>query len=85
MTLLRHGGFNPPCVVGDARFGMELLDRRADGPSSAPRHALRLLVPDHRSDLGHFADRLSNRSEHPCGELPGTCIGNIKVCCEELT
>jgi hypothetical protein len=58
MTLLQHGGFVPPCVVGDvpdARFGTELLDRQNESWPSAPGPLRHLCIPDLGSDVGHFA------------------------------
>jgi hypothetical protein len=69
MTLLRHGGFGAPCVVGDvlvARIGTESWP---SAPGS-PRH---LFIPDLGSDVGHVEDLSSDRSERLSDELPGAC------------
>jgi hypothetical protein len=74
MTLLRHGGLVSPCVVGDVpdvRFRMKLLGRQNESWPSAPGSRRHLFIPDLRSDVGHFADLPSDRSERPSGELPG--------------
>ena len=74
MTLLQHGGLVSPCVVGDvpvARFGTKLLGRQNESWPSAPGSLCHLCIPDLGSDVGHFADLPSNRSERPPGELPG--------------
>jgi hypothetical protein len=89
MTLLRHGGYCPPCVAGDvpdARFGMDLLDRGVDCSPRAPGqgHPSRLPVSDHGSDLGHCADQLTTRSEQPFSELPENWVGDVEVRFKEL-
>ena len=74
MTLLRHGGLVSPCVVGDVldvRFGMKLLGHQNESWPSAPGSLWHLCIPDPRSDVGHFADLPSDRSERPPGGLPG--------------
>lgn len=87
MTLLQHGGFGSPCVVGDvpvARFGTELLDRQNESWPSAPGSSRQLCIPDLGSDVGHFADLPSDRSARPPGELPGACSEIVNFLCKEL-
>jgi hypothetical protein len=79
MTLLRHGGFGAPCVVGDvpvARFGTESWP-------SAPGSLRQLFIPDLGSDVGHFADLSSDTSERLSGELPGACPKIVNFLCKE--
>jgi hypothetical protein len=87
MTLLQHGGFVPPCAVGDvpdARFGTELLDRQKESWPSAPGSPRHLLIPDHGSDVGHFTDLPSGRSPRRPGEISGTCVEKVIVMRKEL-
>lgn len=79
MTLLQHGGFGAPCVVGDvplARF-------RTESWPSAPGSVRHLCIPDLRSDVGHFGDLSSGRSERLSGDLPGACPEIVNFLCKE--
>lgn len=86
MTLLQHGGFVSPCVVGDvlvARFRTELLDRRSESWPNAPGSVRQLRIPDPGSDVGHFADLPSGRSARSLGGLPGGCPEMVNFWCKE--
>jgi hypothetical protein len=75
MTLLRHGGFGAPCVVGEvpvARFGTESWP-------SAPGSLRDLHIPDLGSDVGHFEDRSSDGSERLSDEVAGACPELVDV------
>lgn len=86
MTLLQHGGFVPPCVVGYvsvARFRTQLVDRQNESWPSAPGFRRHLCIPDLRSDVTHFADHPSGRPARPSGEVPGACPEIVNSPCKE--
>jgi hypothetical protein len=82
MTLLQHGGFGSPCVVGDvpvARFGTELLGRQDESWPSAPGSLRHLCIPDLGSDVGHSDHLFSDTS----AQLPEGCPEIPNFLCKE--
>ena len=69
MTLLQHGGFRAPCVVGD----VPVAHMRTESWPSAPGSLRHLCIPDLGSDVGHSEDLSSGSSERLSGELPEAC------------
>lgn len=86
MTLLQHGGFVSPCVVGDvpvARSGTELLDRQNESWPSAPGSLQHLCIPDLGSDVGHFSDLPPGWSALSSGGLGGARPEMVDFMCKE--
>jgi hypothetical protein len=69
MTLLRHGEYGVPCVVGDVSVARLWTESWPSAPGSL-RH---LCIPDLGSDLGHSEDLFSDSSKRLPGEPSEAC------------